>query len=385
VIRRIVGNLLFEEELAGRRPALSRSARETAAGAATLLRAFAREGDRLWTPAPVEPERLSPLPGVPIPELESGPLERLAPAAAVLAWGETPAVAAHRPALSPAPEPPLDAPLHDLLWHLPAPPPAVAAAVHHRAFGLGIAAELGQALPGARMVDSSADLAAHLVSGLLGTTGSWILKAPLSAAGRSRYIHRPGEQLNEPQVRRRIERLFARHGPLLFEPWMDRTEDFGCVALLSPSGERLAGFHRLLVDRRGQFAGIELTATFQGFAGLSGEERKGMEEALGATARALRAAGYTGPFGIDAWRYRSQRGDLAFQPLCEVNARMTFGLVARALVDRLRGPLGLAPGERVRLVLGKEIPSGAGVLPLLFPDAGTSGPKGGSAAWLELP
>lgn len=376
--RRIIGNLLFEEELAARPVTPARAALETAAGAATLLRAFAGEGDRLWTPAPVAPSRLAPLPGIPIPELESGPLARLPPADEVLAWGETPAVAAHRPPSSPAPD--LDAPLHELLWHVSPAPPPVVAAVHHRAFCLEVARSLGRALPGARMVSSPADLETE--------SGEWILKAPLSAAGRSRYLHRAGESLDEPAVRRRIERLFERHGPLLFEPWMDRTDDFGCVAVLNSSGFRLAGFHRLLVDRRGQFAGIELSASFRGFESLTGEERTAMEEALDATARALRQAGYSGPFGIDAWRYRGHPlqagGEPAFHPLGEINARMTFGLVARVLIDRwadhLREPLGLAPDARLRLVLGRQ-PPGEPSLPLLFP----TGEDALGGAWLVLP
>ena len=372
--RRILGNLLFEEELAAKPVTPSRSALATAAGAATLLRAFASDGDRLWTPAPVAPERLVPLPYLPIPELESGPLERLPPVDEVLAWGETPAVAAHRLRRPPAPLPDLEAPLHELLWRVPPAPPTVVAAVHHRAFCLEVARSLHRALPGARMVSSPAELE--------GEAGNWVLKAPLSAAGRSRYRHPAGESLAEPAVRRRIERLFEHHGPLLFEPWMERTDDFGCVAVVTPDGLRLAGFHRLLVDGRGQFTGIELAPTFQGFDGLTGEERAAMEEALDATARALRQAGYSGPFGVDAWRYRGPHlrdGGTLFHPLGEINARLTFGLVARVLldrwVDRWRGLLGLLPGHRIRLVLGRRTPGGS--LPLLVDTEETSG-----AAWL---
>ncbi|HEV7517576.1 MAG TPA: hypothetical protein VGR07_14850, partial [Thermoanaerobaculia bacterium] len=103
--RRILGNLDAEADLARlptvwnpqpvrRRPALSRAALTAMSGAATLLRVFAREGDRLWTPVPVAPERLAVVPGLPMPELESGPLDLLPRAAAVLAWAETPQAAA---------------------------------------------------------------------------------------------------------------------------------------------------------------------------------------------------------------------------------------------------------------------------------------------------
>jgi hypothetical protein len=251
----------------------------------------------------------------------------------------------------------------------------VAAAVHHRSFCLVVAQDLDRAFPGARMLSSPDELDLHLTT----TRGSWVLKAPFSAAGRSRYIHLPGESLSDPRVRRRVENLFERHGPLLFEPWMDRTDDFGCVAVLASSGLRLAGFHRLLVDRRGQFAGIETTASYSGgFPGLSVIESRQMEEALEATAGALRHAGYSGPFGLDAWRYRSPEGGTAFNPLGEINARLTFGFVARSLADRLRQPLGLAPDHPLRLRLGPQPPAGKGsAIPLLRPG------NGYSAAWIE--
>jgi hypothetical protein len=323
--RLIVGNLLFEEELA-HRSTPPRKVLETASGAATLLAAFAREGDRLWTPAPVDPERLADLPGLPRPILESGPLRALPPADEVLAWGESPEAAALRTREREAASS-LDAPLHDLLWHLPVAPPEVVAAVNHRFFCLRIAEELGCALPGARIIESLADLDLDLAHEAL---RAWVVKAPLSASGRSRFIERDGPAISSEKGRRTVERLFDRHGPLLFEPWMDRVEDFGVSVLLTPDEVRVVSVHRQLVDLKGQFAGIELEAQ------LPPAERERVEEVVEGVASALRREGYVGPFGIDLWRYRRPDGTLVLHPLGEINARMTFGLVARALADRVR-------------------------------------------------
>jgi hypothetical protein len=41
--------------------------------------------------------------------------------------------------------------------------------------------------------------------------------------------------------------------------------------------------------------------------------------------RALHEAGYFGPFGIDAYTYRDELGDLHLQPLSEINARYSMG------------------------------------------------------------
>ena len=325
-MRSILANLLCEDELAGRNP--NRKTLETVSGLATLLRVFAREGDRLWTPAPVD--RILPVPGLPIPE--SGPVE---PVDELLAWCETPQAASLRKKRTIA----SDLPLHELVWHLPVPSPSVVARVHHRAFHLKVAEELGCALPGARMVESLSDLDSV-------SAPAWVVKAPLSASGRSRYIERNGPRLSDLKSRRTVERLFEAHGPLLFEPWMERTADFGCSAILTPE-LKIVGFHRQMVDIKGQFAGIELPAEVP-------------EMPVEKVAEALRREGYVGPFGIDAWSYGNR-----FNPLGEINARMTFGLVAWALAERL----GI---ERLRLRFGSEVPDGA--IPLL---------DGTPSAWIE--
>jgi hypothetical protein len=282
------------------------------------LRVFAREGDRLWTPAPVDPDTV---PGV---ILESGPLHELPRADEVLAWCETPEAAAHRGGARDPAEIPWDAPLSELLWNLPTPDPAAVANVHHRAFHLQVTAGIGGALPGARIVESPSDLE----RALRGVPRSWVVKAPFSASGRDRYIARDGSALDDPKARRTVERLFGRHGPLLFEPWMDRTGDFGVSALLTGSELRIVGIHGQQVDAKGQFVRIDLSPD------LSAEDRNRLLETVETVGTALRGAGYVGPFGIDAWRYRREDGAVALNPLGEINARMTFGLVEWALAER---------------------------------------------------
>jgi hypothetical protein len=323
--RRILANLLAEDQLAGRRSSPPRTVLETVARMAPLLRAFAHEDDHLWSPAPIDPGSVPEIPGLPLPIFESGPLHDLPPAGDVLAWCETSEAAAHRGGARAEIGFSWDEPLHEIVWKLPTPPPAVAAAVHHRAFCLGVAEDLGCALPGARMVDSMAALDRVLPT----APPAWIVKAPLSASGRSRYIERHGPALIDPKSRRTIERLFELHGPLLFEPWMDRTEDFGVSALLGGSELRIVGIHHQKVDRKGQFVGIDLHPD------LSAEDRHQLLNTTEAVAAALRSAGYVGPFGIDAWRYRRPDGAVVLNPLGEINARMTFGLVAWATAERL--------------------------------------------------
>ncbi len=329
-----------------------------------------------------------------------------------------------------AADPPAGLPLCEIVWRLPAAPAAVVAAVNHRSFCLAVQRQVGCALSGACMVGSMAELEAHLGAGSQGgwavggygggdegdrggwgdgDCSDWVVKAPLSAAGRARVIVRRAQEpggLRRPEVRRSVERLFARHGALLFEPWLARCADFGAAGLLMATGVRWVGFHRQQVDARGRFAGIDVrVAGDRDVAGrdpadalpgsdadLSSGDMARWRMVLDAAAGALHRAGYRGPFGIDAWQYQDAAGARHLHPLGEINARATFGLVAHALVERLRQPLRLADGDRLRLILGDAPPgatptaaaagSGAGavqVVPLLHA-AGPSGP----AAWLEI-
>lgn len=369
--RLIVANLGWEEELsAGVGPgerALSRRARSAVTAAAGWLRLLARDGDRLWVPGGEEAGDAEPPAsrGLALPRVrvERGPAAAIAPATEVLAWAESPGAAAlRRGSGAPGGAPASHGPLFEALWSLPPAPPEVAAACHHRSCALAAAEalqeerprEAGWALPGACMVTSVGGLERHLAAGGASAGGGrWVVKAPWSAAGRGRHLGaRPGE-LREGAVRRRVERLLERHGSLLFEPWVERLADFGGAALVTPSGLRVVGLHGQEADGRGVVSAIAPEPP------LADEERDRLEAALRSVGERLASAGYRGPFGVDAYRFRTPEGRVLFRPLSEVNARMTFGLLAHALAERARGGSARSPEEgsalrRRRLVLSES-------------------------------
>jgi hypothetical protein len=122
--------------------------------------------------------------------------------------------------------------------------------------------------------------------------------------------------------------MFERFGPLVFEPWLDRVADLGVCGEVRDSGVALLEPHRLVSDPRGGFLGIELGPVERALADPLAEVARQAAELLAAR------TGYRGPFSIDAFVYRD-RGALHLHPLCELNARYTFGWIARALGDRL--------------------------------------------------
>ena len=372
--RLIIANLDAEADfaaLSSKRPRLTlrRAAREVAAEAGTLLRAFARDEDTLCLPALIERSRLSPAPGLSRPSLlASVPPPSTSP---VLAWARTPAVercgaiGTDQDAWRDE-----DRPLHEILWSMPVAPATMATACNDRQLALTLGQQLGSAAPTACLVAS----VESIVDAASRVDGPWVVKARFSAAGRLRVIHRGGVIQRE-----RLARLLSLHGSLVFEPWAERLLDVGISALLGPCGGfRLVSFHRQVVDRDGRFRGLETEARFAGIVDLRPAERDRMLEAVEEVASALHARGYVGPFGIDAWRFRTSAGEEGFQPLGEINARMTFGLVARTLIDRLRVSRGWR-NQRVALRFGPSIPERG--LALLHP---VGHPEGGGAIWLEV-
>ncbi|MCZ6793726.1 MAG: hypothetical protein O7J95_08950 [Planctomycetota bacterium] len=403
--RLVVGNLDCEVDFARQAAARRRQSDEEApppddprfalpghvmrgiSAAATLLRVFAgSDEDVLWTPEPVDPARLAGVPELPAPRLASGSLEEVPAAARILAWGETRAVADLRRSRAGepgrrAPAPP-DGGVGDLLWAAPASSAPGARQGNDRAFCLAAAEAAGEALPGARLLRDVADLEGHLEAGGAAEAPEerWVLKAPYSAAGRSRLLGR-GRRLDEPALRR-AERLFALHGDLLFEPWMERLEDFAWSFLVTENDATLLGGHLQSVDGAGRFRGVTVVAAgvTAGTPPLDEALVERRDRALGSVGDRLRATGYRGPCTVDAFRYRDRAGREDVQILGEINARLSFGLVARAFVERLRGPCGIDEGTPVTLRLGKSEPS-AGVRIISLLDSAADDP---TAAWLEL-
>jgi len=407
----LVGNLGCEEEWAaagrrgGARPrTLSAPARVTAAVAGTLLRAFAGPDDLLWTAEPVDPSCLAPVAGLPVPRLVSGSWRGLTGGrgrrGGVLAWGETSGVQALRErwgaggARAEGP-PRRDLPgVAGLLWALPRAVPEVAARANDRSFALEIARREGWALPGACLVGSVEELERRVP--LLArqarpatATGAWVAKAPLAASGRHRLIGRSPEDVSRPEIRRHAEGLLRRFGGLVLEPWLPRLADFGATALVrSDGGVEVVSVHRLEVDRRGAFTGLELGPDGGAPEAMAPAERTALARAVEVVGRALADLGYRGPFGVDSFRWRDAAGEVRFHPLCEINARMTFGLVARALAERVLGAGETPDGRSVALRFGRSIPGpeGEGAAERIVPLVARRPPGAGAgpAAWLRI-
>jgi hypothetical protein len=270
---RILANLDCEARWAGA-PLPQRVLRRISAAAALLAYLVPEDTVEVWAPAEVDPARLSLDRRV---TMRTGTPDR---------W--------------------------DLAWADPG-----AKAANDRRLALAVHDRLGTRLPGARAITSAGELD--------GMRGPWVAKAPWTAAGRDR-IHGDGPPSDEQRVYAR--RLIERSGCLIVEPWLSRLIDVGVTARLERGRVVAAPPHTLLTDARGAFLGIDLAEP-----PLTPLERAELDRAVAAAADALAAAGYAGPFTVDAFVYGPERR----LHMCEINARHTFGHVARAIGGRVLG------------------------------------------------
>lgn len=229
----------------------------------------------------------------------------------------------------------------DLVWAQPA-----ARAYNDRRFALRLSHELGCALPGAREVASIGELEAHLAAGgaATGRDETWVVKAPWSSAGRHRAFTKGNVIGSDTRVW--LERMFAKGLTLCFEPYMHRICD---VAVCGVIGDevRVDPPHAIVTDLRGAFRGIDLVHDH-----LTVGEHDQLIVTGERVAHALQQAGYRGRFGVDAFVY-DDAGNRRLHPLCEINARYTFGHVAKALGQRF---------GTTRFGLTRDAPPGGRVL-----------------------
>ena len=215
----------------------------------------------------------------------------------------------------------------------PAPTLEVLTRVNHRAF----ASSLGIALPGA-VFATDVEAVARAVAGP-SPTGAWLLKRPLSFAGRGR--RRVAQGALDGASRAWIAASLAAQGGLSVDPEVTRTDDFALHGHLDRDATLVLGQPTAQTcDARGVWRGSERVAP----GDLTEGEHTSLLAAAHAAAAALTSAGYFGPFGIDAFRYRDEAGATRFLALCEINARYTMGW-ATGMANHRPDREGPPPGE----------------------------------------
>lgn len=204
----------------------------------------------------------------------------------------------------------------------PAPPVEVLRRVNSRAFIV----DWGVGLEGSVWLTSVAEfdawlgeLAVHRSS----APPTWVIKSAFGFAARGLRRFRP----DEPATinRRWLSETLRRDGGVQVEPWVERRRDFGLHGWITPDGALEIG--RVTVQRctaRGVWSKSRPAAPTD----LDDAERRRLQQSARRAARALREAGYFGPFGVDAYRWVDATGTTHLQACSEVNARYSMGWAA---------------------------------------------------------
>lgn len=192
-----------------------------------------------------------------------------------------------------------------------------------------------------RVVSSMEEL--ELLREELGS-GSFVIKAPFSTAGRER-LNREMEEDWSDRERDWIAQTLSAQGSVVVEPWLDRLLDFSIQYQRKGPGElRRLGYMLLENTKLGQFRSATVPGRLTD--GLDEEVRRALfagsprvghlAEFLEATLEPMLEAwlaehSYVGPLGVDALFYRAADGAPRFKPLVEVNPRYTMGRVVLEL------------------------------------------------------
>jgi len=195
----------------------------------------------------------------------------------------------------------------------PHPEASVLRRVNHRRFAF----ELGGGLEGQRYLERKEELDSELRR----ARAPLLLKRPLAFAGRGQLRVYAHARITEKEWSW-IDASLRADG-LIVEPLVEPSLELSLHGFLWRDGHFELG-HACLQDvsERGVFRGLRRANLDE----LAERERTALFEQGNRVAVALSGAGYFGPFGIDAYRYR--RGDQhAFCALSEINARYTMGFV----------------------------------------------------------
>jgi uncharacterized ferritin-like protein (DUF455 family) len=189
-----------------------------------------------------------------------------------------------------------------------------------------------------------------LMSLLPCSTDRWLIKPPFGVAGHGQISWVSEETFPLSKVKA----IIKEQGHVLLEEKLRRRADFSMQGRFIPgisengnvSNDRIQwlGVSRMLIDGGGAYVGAILGGVWEG---LSVDEKRAMhttagpvfkeiESILGTSLKShFASVGFSGSFGIDGFLCERTVGQYSYRPVCELNARMTFGQVALVIEKKI--------------------------------------------------
>lgn len=194
------------------------------------------------------------------------------------------------------------------------PDASVLVRVNGRAFACGF----GEELPGAAFVRDLDAARAHLaVPPPADVAAAWRIKRTHGMAGRGQRVVVPG-RLEEADLA--LLRGGMEEGGVRIEPDVAIETELARHGMLARDGSvRLGVTVVQRCDARGQWLATERARA------EAGAHEAELERTCMQIAHALHDAGYHGPFGVDAFTWRTRSGGLRFRACSEINARYAMG------------------------------------------------------------
>ena len=162
------------------------------------------------------------------------------------------------------------------------------------------------------------------------------IKSPWSGSGRGVFCAR---SLDHAALRRRAEGIIHRQGSVMVERGLDKVNDFAALFYCAGGRAEFRGLSVFLTEARGMYSG-NLVAP-QEFLWvrlgklISNVELQGIIAELETILTGLIATAYSGWAGIDMMAYRDGERRHRIMPCVELNLRMTMGVAAMKIAERL--------------------------------------------------
>ncbi len=348
----LLANVHCEEQFLGKAK-LGVLAGASVVSVASLMAVFAQDGDRIWLAAH-NSNQVEELQGLNCPLLENLDCEFYddfnfgrAKKSRLLTWGPKASTSKRKLA---------DIDFSGIQWwrelaNLPRSSQSSGKKMNCRSTYLKFMTELGRQLPNSHWFETEKEFEQFYNRILF--QSNFVLKAAYGASGRNRIRGGYEMWLNGFEE---MKLLVRRSQGAILEPWMQRVRDFGACYWISKSGSfKRLSLHELILNPLSEFSGIRLF-TDPSKSILEKESLIECEKHWTKLIHLAIANGYYGPLCFDAFSYLDMRGEERIHFANEFNARLSFGLVAKALCSRFVNSTGEFSGVcELRIHSPKEI------------------------------